>query len=65
MYYMNNKLIYDYLQKCQSEYTNFIIRYIKTTVPKNWMINSRMHLTRDQVAELLPHLQKFVENDEL
>lgn len=57
--------MYDYLQKCQSEYTNFIIRYIETTVPKNWMINSRMYLTREQVAELLPHLQKFVETGEL
>ncbi len=40
-------------------------KYIETTVPKNWMINSRMHLTRDQVAELLPHLQRFVETGEL
>ena len=57
--------MYEYLEQYQSTYTNFIIRYIKTTVPKNWMINSRMHLTRDQVAELLPHLQKFVETGEL
>ena len=26
---------------------------------------SRMHLTRDQVAELLPYLQRFVETGEL
>ncbi len=40
-------------------------KYIETTVPKNWMINSRMHLSREQVAELLPHLQRFVESGEL
>lgn len=27
--------------------------------------SSRMHLTRDNVAELLPYLQKFVETGEL
>ena len=39
--------------------------YINTTLPKNWMVDSRMHLTREQVAELLPLLQKFVETGEL
>lgn len=29
------------------------------------LLNSRMHLTRDQVAELLPFLQEFVETGEL
>jgi len=40
-------------------------KYINTTVPKTWMVSSRMHLNRDQVAELLPILQKFVETGEL
>lgn len=35
--------------------------YIVTEMPENFMVNSRMHLSREQVAELLPHLQKFVE----
>ena len=45
--------------------SNSMGKYIETTIPKNWMINSRMHLSREQVAELLPHLQRFVESGEL
>jgi hypothetical protein len=40
-------------------------KYIETVLPKTWMVDSRMHLSRDQVAELLPVLQKFVETGEL
>ena len=40
-------------------------QYLKTTLPKTWMVDSRMHLSREQVAELLPILQKFVETGEL
>ncbi len=40
-------------------------QYLETTLPKNWMVNSRMHLSREQVAELLPILQKFVDTGEL
>jgi hypothetical protein len=29
------------------------------------MVDSRMHLSREQVAELLPILQKFVDTGEL
>jgi hypothetical protein len=36
-------------------------QYLETTLPKTWMVDSRMHLSREQVAELLPILQKFVE----
>lgn len=39
--------------------------YLETILPKNWMVNSRMHLSRKQVAELLPILQKFVDTGEL
>ena len=31
----------------------------------NLYAGGRMHLTQDQVAELLPHLQRFVETGEL
>ena len=40
-------------------------KYINTVLPKNWMVDSRMHLSRKQVAELLPALQKFVETGDL
>ena len=31
----------------------------------NVIANTRMHLKREQVAELIPHLQKFVDTGEL
>lgn len=40
-------------------------QYLETTLPKTWVVDSRMHLSREQVAELLPILQKFVETGEL
>lgn len=40
-------------------------KYIETVLPKTWMVYSRMHLSREQVAELLPILQKFVDTGEL
>jgi hypothetical protein len=40
-------------------------KYISTSLPKNWMVDSRMHLSRNQVAQLLPALQRFVERGEL
>ena len=40
-------------------------KYLNVKMPKNFQVNSRMHLTQDQVKELLPHLQKFVETGEL
>lgn len=40
-------------------------RYVKTKLPKNWSAHSRMHLTREQVKELLPYLQHFVETGDL
>ena len=40
-------------------------QYLETTLPKTWMVDSRMHLSREQVAELLPILHKFVETGEL
>jgi len=40
-------------------------RYIETEMPKTFSVDSRMHLTREQVAELLPILNKFVVTGEL
>ncbi len=36
-------------------------KYIETDLPKNWSVDSRMHLTRQQVSDLLPLLQRFVD----
>jgi hypothetical protein len=40
-------------------------KYLETDIPKNWSVDSIMHLTREQVAELLPILQAFVETGEI
>ena len=40
-------------------------KYIETEMPKNFSVNSRMHLTREQVKYLLPYLEKFVETGDL
>lgn len=40
-------------------------KYLITDMPSNFSINSRMHLNREQVAELLPILQRFVETGEV
>lgn len=34
-------------------------------MPENHSATTRMHLNREQVAALLPHLQRFVETGEL
>ena len=34
-------------------------------LPEDVHCNTRMHLTQEQVAELLPHLQRFVETGEI
>ena len=41
------------------------VGWIKYDVPEQVMFTTRMHLTRDQVAELLPYLKKFVETGEI
>jgi len=40
-------------------------KYVTTPMPKTFQVSTRMHLTRDMVAELLPLLQKFVDTGEL
>jgi hypothetical protein len=39
--------------------------WIPYPVPKDVLLSSRMHLTREQVAALLPILQRFVETGEI
>ena len=39
--------------------------WVKYSIPDDVSINTRMHLNREQVAELLPVLQKFVETGEI
>ncbi|WPE19899.1 hypothetical protein ShzoTeo12_10750 [Shinella zoogloeoides] len=39
--------------------------WMALTMPDNYIANTRMHLTRQQVAELLPYLQCFVATGEL
>jgi len=39
--------------------------WVNFKIPKEVSLNTRMHLTRKQVKELLPLLQKFVETGKL
>lgn len=39
--------------------------WTKIEMPEEYIANTRMHLTREQVKTLLPFLQKFVETGEL
>jgi hypothetical protein len=39
--------------------------WVKFEIPKEVLLTTHMHLTRKQVKELLPLLQKFVETGEL
>jgi hypothetical protein len=39
--------------------------WVNFEIPKEVLLHTRMHLTRKQVKELLPLLQKFVETGEL
>jgi hypothetical protein len=39
--------------------------WVPYPVPEDVLLSTRMHLTRDEVAELLPILQRFVETGEL
>lgn len=39
--------------------------WVPCPIPDAVLMSTRMHLTREQVAELLPHLQRFVETGEL
>ena len=39
--------------------------WVKFEIPHQVLLNTRMHLTREQVKELLPYLKNFVKNGEL
>lgn len=39
--------------------------WVTYPVPEGVSFNTRMHLSREQVAELLPHLQRFVATGEV
>jgi hypothetical protein len=39
--------------------------WITLPVPNEVLLSARMHLTQDQIKELLPHLQKFAETGEI
>jgi hypothetical protein len=42
-----------------------LVEFDQSTVTHSYIANNRMHLSRDQVAELLPLLQRFVETGEI
>ena len=54
-----------------SQATEFGIKTAETTgwvpypIPKAVLLHTRMHLNREQVAELLPILQKFIDTGEI
>lgn len=39
--------------------------WVKYPIPDDVLLHTRMHLTKEQVKELIPYLQYFVENGEL
>lgn len=41
------------------------VGWVPFAIPKEVLLSTRMHLTQDQVRELLPILQYFVEHGEL
>lgn len=41
------------------------IGWTTVNLPNNYIANNRMHLSREQVAELIPILQKFVDTGEI
>ncbi len=45
--------------------TNLIVGWIPFPLPNEVTIQTRMHLTREQVALLIPHLQHFVDFGDL
>lgn len=45
--------------------TNEATGWVPYPIPKNVLLTTRMHLTRELVAELLPILQRFVETGEV
>lgn len=46
-------------------YTNETSGWVPYRIPEEVNINTRMHLSREQVRDILPILQKFVETGDL
>jgi len=46
-------------------YTEADNGWTKFEIPKEVLLNTRMHLTRNQVKKMLPILQKFVDTGEI
>lgn len=40
-------------------------KWVEVPLPTGTLLSGRMHLNKDQVKELLPYLQRFVETAEL
>jgi len=45
--------------------TDATVGWVEYPIPKEVLVSTRMHLTREQVAELLPVLQHFADTGEL
>lgn len=45
--------------------TKETVGWVPYPIPRDVLLSTRMHLTREQVAELIPHLQRFVDEGEL
>jgi hypothetical protein len=45
--------------------TNETIGCIPFVIPKEVLLHTRMHLTREQVADMIPMLQQFVDTGEI
>jgi hypothetical protein len=41
------------------------VGWVKCPMPEGVTFTTRMHLTRSQVADLIPHLQNFVDTGEI
>lgn len=41
------------------------VGWVPFHIPDDVNLTTRMHLTREQVAELIPHLQKFVDTGDI
>ncbi|MDY7540731.1 hypothetical protein QN372_18190 [Undibacterium sp. RTI2.1] len=39
--------------------------WVEFPIPQEVSLTTKMHLTKEQVVELLPHLQRFVESGEI
>ena len=45
--------------------TNRTIGWVPCDIPEDVLLSTRIHLTRDQLSQILPILQKFVDSGRL